>query len=128
MLQLILGGTSGPLPTSTFTLVKHGQNLGIIQIRHRPSRSDVVPPGFESHVYYEIEPTHRHQGNGREILRLGLVEARRLGLKEVIMTCYESNIPSRRIIEANGGLLQQTCLIPEHQGEVMFLKYKILLV
>jgi hypothetical protein len=38
------------------------------------------------------------------MLAAGLVECRRLGLSEVLLTCDPGNEPSRRVILANGGV------------------------
>ncbi|WP_244918731.1 GNAT family N-acetyltransferase [Paenibacillus dendritiformis] len=42
------------------------------------------------------------------MLRLLLAEARRIGLREVLLTCDEDNMASRRVIEKNGGRLTGT--------------------
>ena len=39
------------------------------------------------------------------ILRLGLEKAKGLGIEKVLLTCNEDNIPSLKIIEKNGGTL-----------------------
>lgn len=105
MLTLLSQGTTGPLPTSQYVLYKNRTEVGFLQIRHQPSHAANVPAEMASHVYYEILPGYRGKGYGRELLRLGLIEAWKIGLKEVIITCLETNLPSRRIIEANGGAL-----------------------
>jgi predicted acetyltransferase len=105
MLELRHFSTSGRLPTSTFHLLVDGRAIGRIQIRHKPSRGPDIPPGGETHVYYEIEPSERLKGYGKEILRLGLIEARKLGLTEVFIGADAWNIGSWKIIERNGGQL-----------------------
>ena len=121
-MELILKEISGHLPTSDFELKEGNKVIGKLQLRHRPSKSADVPEGFENHIYYEIEPNYRGKGYGKRILALGLEEARKLGLSEVIVTCDSDNISSRKIIEANGGeLLDEQ---PESNGK-MVRKYKI---
>ncbi len=105
-LELVHLNTSGPRPTSQFDLIEDGKKIGMLQLRHTLSgKSDAMPEGFESNVYYEIESEYQHSGYGKKILTLGLDEARKIGLTEVILTCYEDNIPSQKIIEANGGVV-----------------------
>lgn len=123
MLNLVLQNTSGPLPTSTFTLFDKDKDVGFIQIRHQSSHSQDVPTDFASHVYYEIKPEYRNQGYGIKILQLGLEEARKIGLKEIMITCYDDNIASKKIIETNGGVLVDSYTIPTDQKK--FLKYII---
>jgi len=40
------------------------------------------------------------------LLRLGLEKARERGLKRVLITCDETNLASRKVIEHNGGILE----------------------
>jgi predicted acetyltransferase len=103
MLKLVHHSTSGHLPTSTFRLIDGEQEIGFIQIRHRPSHGEGVPPEAATHIYYEIRPEFRCRGYGKHILALGLKEAEILGLREVFVGCFVSNPASRRIIETNGG-------------------------
>ena len=123
MLNLVLQNTSGPLPTSTYAMLDGGIEIGFIQIRHQPSHSCDVPTNFASHIYYEIKPEYRHKGYGKKILKLGLKKVEEIGLKEIIITCYDDNTPSKKIIEANGGILVDSYLIPTDQKK--FLKYKL---
>lgn len=103
-LELAHVSTSGPRPKSQFELMEGGMKIDMLQLRHSLSgKSDVMPEGFESNIYYEIEPEHQHGGFGKKLLALGLDEARKIGLTEVILTCYEDNVPSQKVIEANGG-------------------------
>jgi predicted acetyltransferase len=45
-------------------------------------------------------------GYGKEILRLALVEAKKLGLSKVLIDPNEDNTGSWKIVEANGGELE----------------------
>lgn len=60
------------------------------------------------HIGYGIRPDERRKGYGTEILRLTLEKAKELGLERVLVTCDEDNIASARIIEKNGGVLEDT--------------------
>lgn len=78
---------------------------------------------FGGHIGYWISPSHRRQGYGKESLRLGLEKAREFGLKRVLVTCDETNIGSKKIIEANGGQFENAL---EVEGEpVRKLRYWI---
>jgi predicted acetyltransferase len=62
------------------------------------------------HVSYDVRPSERGQGYGRELLRLALVECRRLGLTRVLLTTAPDNERSIRLIRANGGVeLDRRC-------------------
>ncbi len=56
------------------------------------------------HVSYDVRPSERGLGHGRELLRLALIECRRLGLTSVLLTTAPENEPSQRVIRANGGV------------------------
>ena len=121
-LSLRLKKVHGHLPTSEYELVDGDKVVGFIQIRHKPSRGVGVPEHLASHIYYEIGNEHRGKGYGKLILQLGFVEAKKIGLVEVFVTCFDSNIASRKIIEGNGGILIGEDIIPSN-GQKM-LKYK----
>ena len=121
-MQLVHRSTSGPLPTSTFVLQDAGQEAGFIQIRHRPSHGKGVPAECASHVYYEVHEPYRRRGYGTKLLELGKAEALRLGLKAIIVGCFSTNPASKRIIERNGGDLQNVCCTED--GEIIF-SYRI---
>ena len=44
-------------------------------------------------------------GYGNLILKLALNEALKLGFKKIRINCNDSNIPSKKIIMKNGGIL-----------------------
>lgn len=111
------GVTSG-VPRSEYWLMDGDIYIGTIQIRHTPSGRY---PNIKSHIYYEIRPSKRSLGYGTHILRLGLKKAKTIGLSELIIVCDEDNIGSKKIIEANGGVLLSKEKIPD--GSI--LKYKI---
>lgn len=116
-MELVLKETTGPLPTSHFELLNDRAVIGELQLRHMPSKSPSFPEGFENHIYYEIRPEFRGKGYGAGILGLGLEEARKLGLEEVVLTCVESNVASQKVIEANGGTLLDSQ--PSTTGELV---------
>ncbi len=61
---------------------------------------------YGGHIGYGIRPSKRRQGYGRQVLALMLNKARQRGLARVLVTCDEDNIGSRKIIEYNGGKLE----------------------
>jgi predicted acetyltransferase len=58
----------------------------------------------------------RRNGYGTRALALALDEARKLGLERVLITCDEHNIGSRKIIEANGGALEDLVETPYRES------------
>lgn len=95
----------GDVPTTLYWLVDEGETeiRGIIRIRHK-----AVP--IHGNIGYDVPPKMRFKGYGREILKLGVLKAKEMGITEVRVTCAANNEGSKRIIEANGGELLGTAM------------------
>lgn len=76
--------------------------MGHANIRHALNDSLRLKNG---NIGYHIAPTHRRKGYGTKILALALIEAKKIGLNKVLITCDENNLGSTKIIEKNGGVL-----------------------
>lgn len=83
--------------------------VGSCRVRHYLLPTTAVEGG---HIGYEIRPSERGKGYGTAILRLALAKARQIGLDWVLITVYASNLASIRVIEKNGGVLQDECQSP----------------
>ncbi|WP_227394715.1 GNAT family N-acetyltransferase [Jeotgalibacillus aurantiacus] len=95
----------GWVKASVFFLVdEKGRILGASHIRHDLTE-DLLKVG--GHVGYGVRPSERQKGYATEILKQSLVEVRKLGIKEVLVTCNDDNIGSAKAIEANGGVRDQ---------------------
>jgi predicted acetyltransferase len=79
------------------------QYLGRLTIRHRltPSLLDVG-----GHIGYDIRPSARRRGHATAMLAAALPVTRGLGIDPVLITCNADNTGSRKVIEANGGVLE----------------------
>lgn len=100
----------GYVPWSALWLVNKetGQLLGVSSLRHG------LTPTLEQlggHIGYAIRPSQRGHGYGTAILALTLPYARALGITCVHMHCEEGNIASARVIERNGGQLQERAAV-----------------
>ena len=58
------------------------------------------------HIGYSVRPSERGKGYATRMLEMALAEARRLGLKRVLITCDRKNVASARVIRKNGGRLE----------------------
>lgn len=95
----------GYVPATTFWLVEDGAMVGYGNIRHR------LTPALErhgGHIGYAVKTTKWGKGYGTIQLGLLLKEAANLGIEKVLLTCYDENIASARVMEKNGGILQDT--------------------
>ncbi len=108
---------------NTYWLVDDEKSfLGAFRIRHNLHTDFLKRIG---HIGYEINSKYRKKGYGTKILELGLVEAKKLGLKEVLLTCDEDNIASKKIIEKAKGIYLKTFFDQDYKKNRI--QYKILL-
>ena len=85
--------------------VAEEQLVGRISIHHELNDALRVAGG---HIGYDTVPSFRGRGVATEMLRQALPVARALGLTAVLLTCDDTNAASIRVIESNGGALQET--------------------
>lgn len=99
-----VGLAPGRVPYSTFWLASGRRLIGRSSIRHHLT-PDLAYEG--GHIGYDIRPSERRKGYGTLILTLTLAEARRLGMNRALVTCDTDNVGSAKIIENNGGKLEE---------------------
>ncbi|MEV4641014.1 GNAT family N-acetyltransferase [Actinoplanes sp. NPDC049548] len=77
--------------------------LGTISLRHELNDLLLESGG---HIGYGVRPTARRRGLASWALGEVLGHARGMGIDRVLVTCKVDNDPSRRTIEAHGGVLE----------------------
>lgn len=82
--------------------------VGRISLHHELNDALRVEGG---HIGYDTVPSFRGRGVATEMLRQALPLARAVGLTAVLLTCDDTNAASIRVIEKNGGTLQETKVI-----------------
>ena len=99
------------VPTTEFWFVDGPRYIGTLMIRHSLTPQLRREGG---HIGYHVVPAHRRRGHATAMLAGACAYCRTCGMKEVLVTCIDSNIGSRRVIEVNGGVLEDivagTCL------------------
>ena len=100
----------GYVPETLLWLVDKGTYIGQARIRHALTNHLLQIGG---HIGYSIRPSMRKKGYGTEILKLASIEAKKLGIERALLTCNETNIASRKIIEKNGGILENKVPNPD---------------
>lgn len=89
---------------STYWLVYNDVILGRSSLRHELATEFLFNIGGQ--IGYYIRPSQRQKGYGTAILKLTLKKAKELELERVLVTCDEDNIASAKVIEKNGGVLE----------------------
>jgi len=93
--------------SSTLFAMNGEKIIGMIDIRHTLNQ---YLQAYGGHIGYGVRPTERNKGYAAEILNLGLVFCRNLGLKKVMLVCHKDNHGSSKTIEKCGGTLEREFL------------------
>jgi len=94
------------VPVTTLWYADGATYLGTVIVRHQLTPELTRCGG---HIGYQIAPRHRRQGHATAMLAAALAYCRdTLGLTRVLITCDETNTASRRVIEGNSGILENT--------------------
>ena len=89
--------------TSYFVIDENKRLIGAASLRHYLTIKGLNSWG---HVGYGVRPTERHKGYATQILKLILEEAKNQKIYKVLVGSYKSNIGSCKVIENNGGVLE----------------------
>ncbi|HEY5926964.1 MAG TPA: GNAT family N-acetyltransferase [Kofleriaceae bacterium] len=87
---------------TTLWLVDGDDYIGRIALRHALTPLLVVLGG---HIGYDVRPSRRRQGHATQMLRLAMPRMAALGVDPALITCDDTNLASRKVIEACGGTL-----------------------
>ncbi len=105
-----LGDPSTVLPedrvhSDYFWIVDGEEFVGYLALRHGLTEWLLNEGG---HIGFSVRPSRRRQGHAARALALSFTRARELGLDRVLLTCDEDNDGSRRTIESNGGVYEDS--------------------
>lgn len=95
----------GRVPCSYYWVVDGRDFVGYVALRH-----ELTPWLLEEggHIGYSIRPSRRRRGHATRALSGAVERAAELGLERVLVTCDDDNVASRRTIERNGGVYEDT--------------------
>ena len=102
------------VPATTYLVFDMDCNkklIGTIDIRHR--LNDYLFK-FGGNIGYSVNFEFRNNGYGKAMLKTALLKCKKYDMKRALITCYDDNIASQKIIEYNGGVLEN---IVEHAGK-----------
>jgi predicted acetyltransferase len=80
-----------------------GRLVGFLSVRHELNE---FLRELGGHIGYAIRPSERRRGYATAATASALAECRRLGIDRVLITCDDTNVASARVIERNGGVLE----------------------
>ncbi len=91
------------VPSTTLWWVEGDEYLGRLSIRHRLTQWLF---DFGGHIGYAVRPSARGRGHATAMLAASLPWAAELGIESALVTCDDTNVASRQVIEANGGVFE----------------------
>jgi len=97
------GLPEGRVPATMLYAFVNGEIVGRVSVRHLLNDKLRQRGG---HIGYAVSPRHRRRGFATQMLTKALVFSRGLSLKSVMITCADTNVPSIRLIESQGGVLK----------------------
>ena len=103
-----------------------GEFCGLIGLRWQAGTQE-LPPHCLGHIGYAVVPWKQRRGYATSALRQLLPSAKAEGLSYVKLTTDPQNVASQRVIEANGGVLQERFDKPPAYGGTPGLRYRIAL-
>lgn len=89
--------------------------IGMINFRPK-AESHPHLSQYGGHIGYNVKPSRRGQGVGKQMLKDFLPIAKTYGLDKVMVSCMEDNPASRKIITSNGGVLENIVYYPAGNG------------
>lgn len=95
----------GYVPETTYWLIDGDEFIGRASIRHRLTEHLRQVAGL---IGYDIRPSKRKRGHG-----VGAAEGESDWTRQDTVTCDATNVGSRKIIEKNGGVLENRVPNPE---------------
>lgn len=93
----------GRVPQEIFWMYVDGIIVGIIKIRFQLNKNLLINGG---NMGYSISPKYRGKGYGKLIVKKGIEILKSKGINKALVTIYEDNIPSRKSVESNNGILE----------------------
>lgn len=112
----------GRVPHTMLYGFLNGEIVGRVSIRHTLNENLRKRGG---HIGYAVAPRFRKQGFATELTRQALGHCKELGIKDLMVTCSDNNIPSWKIIEHFHGRLEDK--VWDEEDKEMIRRYWITL-
>lgn len=92
------------MPATVYFIIENSEVVGTIDLRHTLNENYFERLG---HIAYYIKPSMRNKGIVTKALGLVLKKYQNKNISEILITSYEDNLYSRKVIESNGGKLEK---------------------
>lgn len=94
------------VPSSTYFIINDENSLvGTIDLRHTLNDNYFNRLG---HIAYYIKPEERKKHYATNALSIALKIYKRHNINKILITCLKDNIASKKVIIANGGVIEKT--------------------
>lgn len=105
----------GLVLATEFLAIRSSDNrlVGMIGIRH--TLNDFLFK-IGGHIGYSVRRSEWNKGYAKEMLKAALIFSQTIGLEKVLVTCDKDNVGSAKVIQANGGQLENEIL---YEGELV---------
>ena len=124
---LLPDGTTVPRLPGYNRWLWDGEFCGVVGFRWQRG-TEALPPHCLGHMGYAVVPWKRGRGYATHALRELLPEAKAEGLRYVEVTTDLDNAASRRVVEANGGVLVEEFIKPAQYGSKRSVRYRVDLI
>lgn len=114
------GLAPGTVPDSSLFAFLGSEIVGRVSIRHE--LNDFLQR-VGGHIGYGVLPRFRRRGYAKKMLAMALPYARQVGIRKALLTCDDDNEGSIKVIEANGGVLENK--ISDSDGKSLKRRYWI---
>lgn len=89
---------------TVYFIVVNNEVVGTIDLRHYLNKDYFERLG---HIAYYIKPDCRNKGYATMALSIAKRKYFSKYVRKILITCYSDNIPSSKVIEKNGGVLEK---------------------
>jgi predicted acetyltransferase len=103
-----------------------GEFCGSIGFRWQAGTEE-LPEYCLGHIGYSVVPWKRRKGYATQALRQLVSDAKKLGLKYVVLTTQPENEASQKVILANGGVFIERFIESAQYGSIPGYRYRIVL-
>lgn len=89
---------------TTYLVIENNEIVGVLNARWDKVEVLMLFGGL---IGYSIRPKFRGRGYANEMLKLGLGKFKEKGIDEILISCKDFNVPSKKVIEKNNGIFER---------------------